>query len=122
MERQTRHLLGALADELNGELLEALAAGTALETELQQVVGASRQTVNRRLGELEALGLVLGKRRPTPGRGRPTRSWSLASSRVLAFLEETEQFQLALLEEQVKRHRAALGSDAVGGEVRRLRA
>lgn len=122
MERQTQHLLRALADELTGELLSVLAGGATLETELQQVVGASRQTVGRRLDALEALGLVRGERRPTPGRGRPTKSWSLASSRVMAFLKAADQFQLDLLEEQMRRHRAALQSDVVGGEVRRLRA
>ena len=53
MERQTRQLLEVLADELTDSLLGELSGGEVLETELQRRCSSSRQTISRRLAELE---------------------------------------------------------------------
>jgi predicted ArsR family transcriptional regulator len=121
MERQTRQLLGILADDLTDRLVEALAPGEMLETDLQHQLPSSRQTISRRLEELELWGVVSGEDRPTPGRGRPTRAWRLTGTAVLAFRRDAEELLLRLLEERAARHREAIHQPPRGGEVRRLR-
>ena len=121
MERQTRQLLGILADDLTGGLIAALSAGEALETQLQRRMSASRQTISRRLAELELWGVVASEDRQTPGRGRPTRAWRLASVEVTAFLGDADELLLRLLEERTRRHREAIRLPATAGRVRQLR-
>ncbi|HUB99423.1 MAG TPA: hypothetical protein VMS11_06330 [Solirubrobacterales bacterium] len=123
MERQTRHLLRILADDLTDVLLREItkSGGRALETDLQQRVPGSRQTIARRLAELESLGIAVGEDKQTPGRGRPTRSWSLASPEVAAFSRDADEFLLRLLEGQAHRHEEAIRPSQPEGTVRQLR-
>jgi|SRR5882724_10840613 len=122
MERQTRHLLRLLADDLTDTLLRELSDnGEALETELQKRVPGSRQTIARRLVELESLGVAAGEDHQTPGRGRPTRSWRLASPEVAEFRRQSDELLLRLLEAQARRHREAIRLSRHGGSVRQLR-
>jgi predicted ArsR family transcriptional regulator len=122
MERQTRHLLRVLADDLTDALLrEITKSGRALETDLQRRVPGSRQTIARRLAELESLGVAIGEDQPTPGRGRPTRSWFLASPEVAKFRREADEFLLRLLEGQALRHGEAIRPSRPGSSVRQLR-
>ncbi len=122
MERQTRQLLRALADDLTDALLRELAEeGGVLETELQRRVPGSRQTIARRLVELESLGVAIGEDEQTSGRGRPTRNWSLASPEVAEFRREADEFLLRLLEGQSRRHREAIRPSQQGSSVRQLR-
>jgi predicted ArsR family transcriptional regulator len=109
MERQTRQLLEVLADDLTDELLVELSRGQKLETELQRRCPSSRQTIGRRLNELELWGVVAGEDRRTPGRGRPTRAWRLAGPGVASFLREADELLLRLLEARAQRHREAIG-------------
>ena len=120
MERQTRQLLEVLADEMTGCLLAELSNGEVLETALQRRLAGSRQTISRRLSELELWGIVVGEDRQTPGRGRPTRAWRQASADVAAFLAAADELLLVLLEKKAQRHRAALRLASGRGEVRRL--
>jgi predicted ArsR family transcriptional regulator len=122
MERQTRQLLEVLADELTDRLLGELSSGEVLETELQRRLSSSRQTIGRRLAELELWGVLLGEDRQTPGRGRPTRAWRLASPEVAAFLREADGLLLRLLEEKARRHRSALHSVPESDKAKHLRA
>src|SRR5580704_5301417 len=108
MERQTRQLLGILADDLTDGLITALSRRETLQTELQQFMSSSRQTIGRRLEELELWGVVAGEDRRTPGRGRPTRAWRLTSVEVTAFLGEADELLLRLLEARAERHREAI--------------
>lgn len=121
MERQTRQLLGILADELSDELLAELSHGEVLETDLQGRIPSSRQTIRRRLAELELWGVVAGEDCQTPGRGRPTRAWRLASAEAEAFLDEADEMLLRLLEERTRRHREAIHPAVDESRVRRLR-
>jgi predicted ArsR family transcriptional regulator len=121
MERQTRQLLGVLADDLTDELLIELSKGERLETELQQRCASSRQTISRRLTELELWGVVASEDRQTPGRGRPTRAWRLASPEVASFLREADEVLLRLLEDRARRHREAIRPKVAGDRVRQLR-
>jgi predicted ArsR family transcriptional regulator len=122
MERQTRQLLRALADDLTDALLRELTEeGGVLETELQRRVPGSRQTIARRLVELESLGVAVGEDEQTSGRGRPTRHWSLASPEVAEFRREADEFLLRLLEGQSRRHREAIRPSRQGSPVRQLR-
>lgn len=121
MERQTRQLLAILADDLTDELVTELMKGKALETELQQLVAASRQTIARRLSELELWGVVVSENCRTPGRGRPTRAWRLASTEIASFLSRADEAMLRLLEERARRHREAIRTSGEAGDVRRLR-
>lgn len=121
MERQTRQLLGVLADDLTDELLIELSRGEQLETELQQRCPRSRQTISRRLTELELWGVVAGEDRQTPGRGRPTRVWRLASPDIVPFLREADEVLMRLLEARARRHREAIRPRAAGNRVRQLR-
>ena len=120
MERQTRQLLEVLADELTDSLLGELSGGEVLETELQRRCSSSRQTISRRLAELELWGVVVAEDRQTPGRGRPTRAWRLASPAVPAFLREADVLLLSLLEEKAQRHRSALHAVSDRGNVKQL--
>jgi predicted ArsR family transcriptional regulator len=121
MERQTRQLLGTLADDLTDDLILELLQGETLETDLQQRVSSSRQTISRRLAELELWGVVIGEDRSTPGRGRPTRAWRLASAQVAAFLSAADELLLRLLEERTRRHREAIRPSTDADRVRHLR-
>jgi predicted ArsR family transcriptional regulator len=121
MERQTRQLLEILADDLTDDLIAELARGQMLETELQRRASASRQTISRRLAELELWGVVAGEDCQTPGRGRPTRAWRLMGAEVMAFLNEADELLLRLLEGRARRHRAAIRPPAEDDRVRRLR-
>jgi predicted ArsR family transcriptional regulator len=121
MERQTRQLLAVLADDLTDELLVALSSGEMLETELQRAVSVSRQSIARRLKDLELWGAVVGENRRTPGRGRPTRAWRLASPEVAGFLATADELLLRLLESRARRHRDAIRLVPTDGKVRRLR-
>lgn len=121
MERQTRQLLGVLSDGLTDELLTELSSREMLETELQLVVSGSRQSVGRRLRELEIWGVVVSEDRRTPGRGRPTRAWRLASTEVASFLEGADELLLRMLEDRTRRHREAIRLLPDEGKVRRLR-
>ncbi len=121
MERQTRQLLGVLADELTDDLIAKLARGEMLETELQRCVPGSRQRIGRRLADLELWGVVVSEQRRTPGRGRPTRAWRLASSDVIAFLADADELLLRLLETRTLRHREAIRPPLDRGKVRSLR-
>jgi predicted ArsR family transcriptional regulator len=122
MERQTRQLLRTIADGLTDGLLDELARGERLETDLQRALPGSRQSISRRLEELELWGLVVAEVRATPGRGRPTRVWRLASSVVLRFRQDADGLLLQLLEERAASHRRAIGSPAKSDNVRHLRA
>lgn len=108
MERQTRQLLRLLADDLVDRLIGRLAAGAVLETDLQKDMPGSRQTIARRLDELENWGVAVSEDRPTPGRGRPTRLWSLADADVILLGTRADEFLLGLLERRADRHRAAI--------------
>jgi predicted ArsR family transcriptional regulator len=121
MERQTRQLLETLSDDLTNRILEELTEGEALETELQRRIPSSRQTIGRRLAELELWGVIAGDDRHTPGRGRPTRAWRLTSPEVAAFLLEADELLLRLLERRAQRHREALNPAPEHDRVRRLR-
>jgi DNA-binding HxlR family transcriptional regulator len=121
MERQTRQLLEFLADDLTDDLIARLSRGETLETELQRLIPSSRQTIGRRLAELELWGIVVGEDRHTPGPGRPTRAWRLASAEVVAFLGAADEMLLRLLEERARRHREAIRPLVDEGRVRRLR-
>jgi predicted ArsR family transcriptional regulator len=121
MENQTRQLLEVLADDLTDELLDCLARGESLETELQQCMPCSRQTTARRLEKLELYGLVVARHRRSGGRGRPTRAWTLADSEVLRFLREADELTLRLLEGNARRHREAVRPVATPANVRPLR-
>ncbi len=121
MERQTRQLLGTLADDLTDDLILELSRGEMLETELQQRMSSSRQTIGRRLAELELWGIVVGEERQTPGRGRPTRAWRLTSAEITGFLGRADELLLRLLEERARRHREAIRPPADADRVRRLR-
>lgn len=121
MERQTQHLLRLLADDLTDRLISRLTMGSALETELQKEMPGSRQTVARRLEELEAWGIAASEDRPTPGRGRPTRSWSLVDEQTASFCLAADEFFLGLLERRTARHRKAIGSAVDERVIRRLR-
>lgn len=123
MERQTRQLLRFLADDLTDCLVDRLAAAPALETELQKDMPGSRQTIARRLEELEGWGIVIGEDRPTPGRGRPTRAWSLADDQIAPFCAGADEFFLGLLERRAERHRNAIRPAArrpVRGQLRSI--
>lgn len=121
MERQTRQLLRILADDLTDDLLGRLAEGAVTETELQAQVAASRQTVARRLQELESHGIAVSEGHRTAGRGRPTRTWRLAGPEVADFRRSADEFVLRLLEGQARRHREALQRDEGHATVRLLR-
>jgi predicted ArsR family transcriptional regulator len=108
MEPQTRQLLRLLADDLTDRLVDRLAASPALETELQRSMGGSRQTIARRLEELRGWGIVASEDRQTPGKGRPTRSWSLADREAALFCAAADEFLLRLLERRAARHRQAI--------------
>ncbi|MGH3430645.1 MAG: hypothetical protein ACRD3Q_17555 [Terriglobales bacterium] len=108
MERQTRQLLRVLTDDLTDRLVARLAIGPALETELQKDLPGSRQTIARRLEELDGWGIAMSEDRTTPGRGRPTRSWSLADSEIASFSVAADEFLLGLLERRAARHRRAI--------------
>src|SRR4249919_2019869 len=109
MEPQTRQLLRTLADDLTDALLGELTERRGLlETDLQRRVAGSRQSIARRLADLETLGIVIGEEHRTPGRGRPTRSWRIASPEVTEFRHQADEFLLQLLEGQVERHRTAI--------------
>jgi predicted ArsR family transcriptional regulator len=121
MERQTRQLLEVLADDLTDALIVKLSRGEALETELQRLIPSSRQTIGRRLVELELWGIVISEDRQTPGRGRPTRAWQLASAEVVAFTADADEMLLRLLEERAHRHREAIRLSVDESRVRHLR-
>jgi predicted ArsR family transcriptional regulator len=108
MERQTRQLIRLLADDLTDWLVDRLVMGPALETDLQQGMNASRQTIARRLEELEGWGIAVSEDRQTPGKGRPTRLWSLADDQIAVFGGEADKFFLGLLERRAARHRKAI--------------
>lgn len=114
MEPQTRQLLSALADDLTDRLVSRLAIGSALETDLQAELPGSRQTIGRRLEEMEARDIAVSEIRPPSKRGRPTRSWSLADPEIARFGEIADEFLLGLLERRVARHRQVIES-AGGG-------
>ncbi len=118
MERQTRQLLRLLADDLADRLVSRLAMGPALETELQKNMPGSRQTIARRLEELEGWGIAVSEDRSTPGKGRPTRLWSLADGGILPFCAEADELFLGLLERRTARHREAIGPAADGPSAR----
>jgi predicted ArsR family transcriptional regulator len=120
MEHQTRQLLRILADDLVDDIVAELSGGELLETDLQRRIAGSRQTIGRRLGELESWGIAVGEDRQTPGRGRPTRAWRLATPAVSAFLDDADEFLLRLLENRVNRHREAICPARDKGRVRRL--
>lgn len=121
MEPQTRQLLGVLADDLTDRLVCRLAIGPALETSLQAELAESRQTIGRRLEEMEARGIAVSEIRQSSGRGRPTRSWSLADPEVARFGELADEFLLGLLEHRAARHRQAIRPAADNsGKVTRL--
>jgi DNA-binding HxlR family transcriptional regulator len=72
MEDQTRQLLRLLADDFTDWLIAELRVGGVLITDLQAKAPESRQTLVRRLKELQAWGITVSERRATPGRvGRP---------------------------------------------------
>jgi predicted ArsR family transcriptional regulator len=110
MEPQTRQLLSVLADDLTDRLVSRLAAGPALETELQAELPESRQTIGRRLEEMEMQGIAVSDTRPTSGKGRPTRSWALADPEIASFGNAADEFLLGLLERRAERHRQAIRS------------
>src|SRR6266511_3196213 len=98
MEHQTRQLLRILADDLTDDLLEELSSGEVLETDLRRRMPRSRQTIGRRLEELEAWGIVASQERTTPGPGRPTRGWELSGAAVRRFGNTADAFALALMD------------------------
>lgn len=120
MERQTRQLLLILGDDLTDELIGELSRGERLETDLQQQLAGSRQTIARRLGELELWGIVVGREHRTPGRGRPTRLWRLSNTAVTRFLAQADELLLGMLEERAQRHREAIRPSAEEGRVAQL--
>lgn len=121
MEHQTRQLLRALADDLTQGLLEVLAEeGEAAETELQKRLPRSRQTISRRLEELELWGILSSREYPTAGRGRPTRGWRLIAPTILDFMTSADELVLELLEDRAARHRKAVRGGA-DDNVRQLR-
>ncbi len=108
MERQTRQLLHLLADDLTEGLVACLAKGEVLETDLRREMPESRQTIGRRLAELETWGIAASEERLTPGRGRPTRAWWLADDAITRFGDAADAFLLDLLERRAAGHRAAI--------------
>jgi predicted ArsR family transcriptional regulator len=114
MEAQTRQLLRLLADDLTDALLTELAEGERLETELQRRTPSSRQTLTRRLEELETWGIIVSRTRSTPGRGRPTREWRLADIEVAHFGGAADRFLLNLMEQRADRHREAIARRTKG--------
>ena len=122
MESQTRQLLRTLADDLTDALLgELIKRREVLETDLQDQVAGSRQSISRRLAELEALGIVVGASHRTSGRGRPTRSWRIASPEITEFRHQADEVLLRLLEGQAERHRKAIRVSRPVAAVRQLR-
>jgi predicted ArsR family transcriptional regulator len=121
MEDQTRQLLRLLADELTDRLVSELANGPVLETALQRDIPGSRQTIGRRLKDLEAWGIVLSDERSTPGKGRPTRIWWLADDGILRFVISADEFLLGLMERRANRLRQAIRGAATGKPAKRLR-
>jgi predicted ArsR family transcriptional regulator len=111
MERQTRQLLRILADDLTDDLLARLSEKALTETEIQGKVSGSRQTISRRLLELESLGIAMSEDHRSSGRGRPTRIWRLASPEIVDFRRAADEFLLRLLEGQARRHRDAIRYD-----------
>jgi predicted ArsR family transcriptional regulator len=57
---------------------------------------------------LEGWGVALSEDRSTPGKGRPTRLWSLADDEIMPFCTDADQFLLGLLERRTARHREAI--------------
>jgi predicted ArsR family transcriptional regulator len=121
MESQTRYLLRVLADDLTDRLVTQLAVSPALETDLRKDMPGSRQTIARRLEELEGWGIALSEDRSTPGKGRPTRLWSLADEEIASFGIAADEFLLGLLERRTARHRKAIGLAVDEGRRARLR-
>jgi predicted ArsR family transcriptional regulator len=108
METRTRRLIALLADDLTAELIALLRDGQTPETNLRKNLSASRQSVSRRLEDLETWGIVVGRRHVTPGRGAPTTMWRLTGSRISAFEDSADRLTLELLEDAAAEQRAAL--------------
>jgi predicted ArsR family transcriptional regulator len=101
MHARTRELLGLLAKESTDQILDALGRGPTTEADLAAVIGASQQTVNRRLNELRMYAIVenvlLGVTGPKV-RGQPARTWRLSSPSVLRFCDSGDALTLELLD------------------------
>ncbi len=102
--------MALLADDLTAELLAQLRKSSVAETDLRRRVGASRQSISRRLADLESWSIVAGARQPTPGRGAPTTMWRLAGPWIFTFEEVADRLVLQLLEEVAAEQRAAVES------------
>lgn len=126
MERQTRQLLCLLGDDLTDSILTELGSGEVLETDLRERVSGSRQTIGRRLGELEGWGIVAGSRRATHRTGPPTTGWRIIDDWVQGFGNIAESRVLDLIERRADRQREAVrervrsGTRPAGGRAARL--
>jgi len=100
--------MALLADDLTAGLIALLRDGQAMETDLRGHLTASRQSISRRLGDLETWGIVAGARHVTPGRGAPTTMWRLTGTRIHEFEESADRLTLELLEGAAAEQRAAL--------------
>ena len=112
MERQTRQLLSLLGDDLTDSIVGELGSGEVLEIDLRRRVPGSRQTVGRRLNELERWGIVAGTRRATQRTGPPTTGWRITDDWVREFASIVESKVLDLIERQADRQREAMKEQA----------
>jgi predicted ArsR family transcriptional regulator len=108
MEDQTRQLLRLLADDLTDRLIEELHIGPVVITDLQDRMPESRQTLVRRLEDLQGWGIAVRYRHPTPGRGRPTGEWRLADDWVQQFENAVDAMVLDLMDRRADRQREGM--------------
>jgi predicted ArsR family transcriptional regulator len=108
MEDQTRQLLRLLADDLTDRLIEELHIGPVVITDLQDRMPESRQTLVRRLEDLQGWGIAVRHRHTTPGRGRPTAAWRLADDWVQQFENAVDALVLDLMDRRADRQRKGM--------------
>jgi predicted ArsR family transcriptional regulator len=98
---RTRRTLLLLGDDLVADILNLCVDAARSEGEIVKATGAARQTIQSRLTELEARGLLVRKTQRSGKAGRPQTVWSqLAREELAAFGRAADGFVLALIQAQ----------------------
>lgn len=121
LDQRTRDLFEALASPGASMLYALVVSGAATERQLVEQTGAAQATANRRLAELERLGVL--ERRDAGQRHTPNRRWSLRHREGVRalLLAAVELSQSGADEEATTRGEALRSLRQASGEIRRIR-
>ena len=109
MDPQTQKLLRLLADEDTESLLDALRDGPKVEADLEDVLGISQSSINRRLHDLDSWGIIEAvgpelRVRPAK-RGPQPKEWKLTGDETTRFSNVADAFALELMDLKANRMR-----------------